>query len=72
MTTFTAIDLDDPETYGKLGYTLLKNEENFRIERTTGVIRTLRKFDREQKDTFELVVKVLLVYLLFVKVRNNR
>lgn len=62
ITRIFAID-EDSGMNGQIAYTLIgeKNaNETFRIDRTTGIITTISKLDREEREKYTLKVMNLL------------
>lgn len=52
-----AIDTDGTSPNNEVTYHLKRDEEdNFSIDERTGEIRTRKTFDREEKDTYQVIV----------------
>lgn len=58
--TLTATDPDLPPNGAPFTYTLVdgKDSNYFRIERSTGVLKTAKVIDREKTPTLEIMVSV--------------
>lgn len=51
-----AVDADSSDAHNQITYELADNTDNFSIDKVTGVITTLKKFDREEKDVYHVKV----------------